>query len=159
MENQENIYVKDFDGWNARKKDLNENMFDGFFYEREIWWASFGINIGSEQDGKGDSFERPIIIVKKINRDLLMATPLTSKLCSGIDNIKINIAGRESCVMISQLKVMSSKRLLRKFGQVKVTLFHRILVEMAMYIFESIRIEAPPDGEASRSPKAKVATL
>ncbi|MEK9183120.1 MAG: hypothetical protein AAB849_01275 [Patescibacteria group bacterium] len=31
-----------------------------YFREGEIWWASLGINIGHEQDGKNQNFERPI---------------------------------------------------------------------------------------------------
>ena len=43
---------KDFDGWNKEKKNVNNNGTQKLFHEREIWWASFGVNIGREQDGK-----------------------------------------------------------------------------------------------------------
>lgn len=36
------------------------------FYEREIWWCSLGVNIGFEQDGTNDLFERPVLVIKKI---------------------------------------------------------------------------------------------
>ena len=55
---------KDFDKWNERKKALNDRERI-LFNPREIWWCSFGVNIGSEQDGSGDNFERPVIIIKK----------------------------------------------------------------------------------------------
>jgi hypothetical protein len=31
-----------------------------YFREKEIWWACLGANIGFEQNGKNENFERPI---------------------------------------------------------------------------------------------------
>ena len=47
---------KDFDKWNIIKKQVNtkEVIRDLFFYEREVWWCSLGLNVGYEQDGKND---------------------------------------------------------------------------------------------------------
>jgi hypothetical protein len=37
---------KDFDKWNNKKKEINnQDFFDLFFHEREIWWCSLGLNI------------------------------------------------------------------------------------------------------------------
>lgn len=36
-----------------------------YFNEREVWWASVGINIGNEVDGKNGYFERPVLVLKK----------------------------------------------------------------------------------------------
>ena len=43
-------------------QDIQERPY---FKEREIWWVNLGVNVGFEQDGKGDNFERPILILKK----------------------------------------------------------------------------------------------
>jgi hypothetical protein len=63
---------KDFDKWHNKKKKLDKNKIDyNFFYhEREIWWSSIGLNIGVETNGKSDHFERPVLIVKKFNKDM-----------------------------------------------------------------------------------------
>ena len=42
-----------------------------YFKEKDIWWASLGANIGHEQDGKNESFERPILVLKKFNKYIL----------------------------------------------------------------------------------------
>jgi mRNA interferase MazF len=74
------IYIKDFDKWNAYQKTLDKQEFEGFCREREVWWCALGVNIGSEQDGKNNGFERPTLILKKISDELLLVAPFTSKL-------------------------------------------------------------------------------
>ena len=70
---------KDFDGWNTRKKSINErDTKDVYFYEREIWWCSLGANVGFEQDGTDEFFERPVVIIKKYNPQIFLAVPLST---------------------------------------------------------------------------------
>ena len=65
------MYHKDFDSWNTEKKQLEEFGPDVLiFHEREIWWCSIGVNLGDEQDGKNELFERPVLVVRKFNRKL-----------------------------------------------------------------------------------------
>ena len=71
---------KDFDIWNKQKKLLNiRNITNLYFSERQIWWCSIGCNIGSEIDGKHINFERPVLILKKVNKAQFIGIPLTSK--------------------------------------------------------------------------------
>lgn len=59
--------MKDFDTWSKEKKTLEQEGHDSLvFHEREIWWCSIGINVGDEQDGKNERFERPVLVLKKI---------------------------------------------------------------------------------------------
>ena len=69
---------KDFDRWNEQKKSINSSEDGKFFHEREVWWCSLGVNIGYEQDGKNELFERPVLVIKKFNRHVLWVLPLTS---------------------------------------------------------------------------------
>ena len=48
--------------------------------QREIWWCSISINIGVEEDGKNNLYERPILVVRKFNRRHFMGVPLTTKI-------------------------------------------------------------------------------
>jgi hypothetical protein len=52
---------KDFDRWNERKKRIDRHDDEILFHEREIWWSSLGVNVGSEQDGIAANFERPVL--------------------------------------------------------------------------------------------------
>jgi mRNA interferase MazF len=60
------MYEKNFEGWSKfkQKLDAHETPRSLYFHEREIWWCSLGINVGSEFDGKNELFERPAVIVK-----------------------------------------------------------------------------------------------
>ena len=51
---------KDYGGWHSRKIEVNRLISIRYFYEREVWWAVVGQNIGSEEDGKGKNFARPV---------------------------------------------------------------------------------------------------
>jgi len=86
-----------------------------FFHRREVWFASLGINIGFEQDGKGDKFLRPIIVLKKFNNEVLWAIPTTTKNKNG-PYFRFDQGNNDFVTaIISQLRLMDSKRLEYKF--------------------------------------------
>ena len=99
------------------------------FKPREIWWVNVGFNIGSEQNGKNENFDRPVLILRKFGQHLFWAIPLTSKKKDSNHRLEINyksyfrnMAGelieenKNGFVVLNQLKAMSSKRLMRKIG-------------------------------------------
>jgi hypothetical protein len=60
---------KDFDEWNEEKKNFEKYSPESLiFHEREIWWCSLGVNLGDEQDGKNNLFERPVLVVRKTSQ-------------------------------------------------------------------------------------------
>ena len=73
--------MADFDQWNELKKtiDAEENDPNKFPKEEEVWMSNLGKNIGFEQNGSGDSFSRPMLIVKKFNNHMFWAVPLSTK--------------------------------------------------------------------------------
>ena len=87
-----------------------------YFREKEIWWTSLGVNIGFEQDGKHEKFERPVLILKKFNQYVLWALPLTSQNKTGKYYYQFQYKGKRSAVIFSQMRLISSKRLLRRIG-------------------------------------------
>lgn len=87
-----------------------------YFREKEIWWASLGVNIGYEQDGKNNKFERPVVILKKINKNLLLIVPTTTKNKDRNYYYKFCYNNIECSVILTQIRLISSKRLLRKIG-------------------------------------------
>lgn len=109
---------KDFDTWNEQKKNINNSGTTKLFHEREIWWSSFGINIGREQDGRADNFERPIIVLKKLSPDTLLCLPLTTK--EKLEKFQSAITHEEvrGFALLDQVRVLDSKRLLRKIGMI-----------------------------------------
>lgn len=104
--------------WTKLKIKIHLKEIGGKFYyhEREIWWASLGVNIGFEQDGKNDNFERPVLIIKKFNKDILWILPITSKVKTNKYYHSFKRDDNYYTIILSQLKMISSKRLLRKIG-------------------------------------------
>lgn len=123
-----------YDKWNEIKKEINEEVKYRNFKEREIFYLKMGENIGFEQNGKGNNFVRPIIILKKFNKDMFFGIPLSSQIKNGIfyykfefiknNHISTNIA------LLSQLKLYSSKRLLNKIGMINKDDFSEIKLKL-----------------------------
>lgn len=76
--------------------------------------VSIGVNIGYEQDGKNEKFERPVLILKVFNRDIFWALPITTKEKTGKYYYRFVYNGNNYSVILSQIRLISSKRLLRK---------------------------------------------
>jgi mRNA interferase MazF len=137
-------YIKHFDTWNELKKMLDAAPFKDFFYAREIWWCALGVNVGSEQDGKNESFERPVLIVKKISKDLLWMIPLTSKVTQEEEyRILTGSSGVLSQLLLEHMRSISSHRLLRKIGTLKRSVFYMTLIKLSLIILQSHTNETP----------------
>lgn len=123
-------YIKDFDSWNNNKKiiDQKEISLGIFFNEREIWWGSLGLNIGYEQDGKNENFERPLLIIRKFNKGIVWALPLTTIAKDNKFHYKLKSSG--SFVILSQVRLISTKRLLRLVETINENEFNEIIIRV-----------------------------
>jgi len=121
-------YRKDFDRWNIKKKVVNEAEVssDFYFHEREIWWCSVGVSIGAEMDGKNEHFERPVLIVRKMNKEQFLGVPLISKEKSGVYYVSIDYGERKGSVCLSQFKTFSTRRLMRKIDTLNNDNFSKV---------------------------------
>ncbi len=115
-----------FDQWNELKQKINFNRQAPYFKIREVWWTSIGHNIGFEQNGRNDMFERPVLITKKFNNYVFLGLPLTGKHKQGKYYFPINIDGRDTSVIISQIRLFDAKRLIRKMSVLEKETFTRI---------------------------------
>lgn len=110
---------KEFDRWNGLKKELERerpNEPKTFFHEREIWWAALGENLGWEECGKNENFERPVVIIRKFNNDVFLAIPTTTTIREGKHYYNYKRDGEEYSAILSQIKMCDRARLLRKVG-------------------------------------------
>lgn len=87
-----------------------------YFREKEIWWVALGKNVGLEINGKHDLFERPVLIIKKYNQHTCFVLPLTTQIKEPLPwyQIVIDFDLKRSAINITQGRVISSRRLLRK---------------------------------------------
>ncbi len=100
---------EEYDIWNKIKKETSLLKTDIKIREGEIRWCRFGINIGSETQGKGSYFERPVLILKKFSQDVFLGIPVTSKIKSGSWFYPLRLHNRT--LILNQSRILDRKRL------------------------------------------------
>jgi mRNA interferase MazF len=125
---------KKFDEWNEIKKAVHARPDNFGVHEREIWWLSLGVNIGVEMDGKHKSFERPVLVLRKFNRQMVWVLPTTSRGKDERFYEKFLFGGREYFVALTQPRTVSTKRFLRKIGMMSKSDFERIQQKIAGFV-------------------------
>jgi len=127
---------KDYKIWHGKKSLINDLETRPSFHERDIWFCYMGLNVGFEQDGSGNDFMRPVIIIKKFNNEVFWAIPLTKVKYSKkkwpaqyyyefsfIENVK-------SAAVLSQIKLVDAKRLARQIGIMPQNQFLEIIEKL-----------------------------
>jgi len=118
---------KDFDRWNEVKKHLDSKAGPmNLVNKGEVWWCSLGVNIGHEQNGKRDLFDRPVIVLKKFSSDGFLIIPITSKIKRG-PYYRTFVHGQLiQCALISQIRFVSNLRLRKWIYKMDVVAFNQI---------------------------------
>ena len=147
---------KDFDKWNEIKKETDKQILpkEFFCYEREIWWCSLGVNIGIETDGKNDKYERPVIIVKVFNKEMIWILPITYIMRNKYFCHNFVFDGMDQSVVITQIKTISAKRLIRKIGSISEQDFEIVLSKLIKIIKTK-----PPFGGISEAEATNMASV
>ncbi|MCF7833866.1 MAG: type II toxin-antitoxin system PemK/MazF family toxin [Candidatus Pacebacteria bacterium] len=117
---------KNFGEWNTIKKKIDNKNVILLFLEREVWWSSLGINIGREQNGKGKSFERPVVILKKLSFETFICLPITTKQRLPKYQHELSDGISKHYVLLDQIRVLDAKRLLRKINTINLDEFLNI---------------------------------
>ena len=76
--------------------------------------------MGFEQDGGGDKYLRPVLILRKFNNEVLWALPFTKHNKKGKYYFSVKISGSElpSALILSQIRLVDAKRLQYKIGDI-----------------------------------------
>lgn len=119
---------KEFDQWNDIKKKVDESdRYLPLYHERQIRWCRLGVNVGYEQDGTGKDFSRPVLILRAFNRHVCLIAPLTTaKKKNKYHQLIGEVNGRTASVIISQVRLIDTKRLDQHIETVDKELFKRI---------------------------------
>ncbi len=107
---------KYFDEWNKQKKALDVQNKKLFFKSGEVWWCSVGVNVASESCGKGETFRRPVLILRKLSATSCIVLPLSTKKKEGSWFLEVSIHGRPSWVLLYQIRMMSTNRFQRRLA-------------------------------------------
>jgi len=107
---------KDFDSWNKVKKVTHEKEKPRFYTVREVWWCRLGENIGTEQDGKGEWYVRPCVVVHAFGQRACFVVPLTTSKKEHFFRVPVGDVNEVlASANISQMRVVDTRRLERKF--------------------------------------------
>lgn len=128
---------KDFDAWNSEKKVLENGNGRVFYHAREIWWCSLGINIGFEQDGTGENFDRPVVIIKGFNGSVFFGVALTGRVKKGKYYFPLgSIDNRDASAILSQVRLIDTKRLIKKIGMLDDNIFEQLKLALKTALFD-----------------------
>jgi len=113
-------FLKNFDSWNEIKKKMSKEKKPRSFQEMDIFNVRIGKNVGFEQNGVGNQYVRPVLILKKFNKHFFFAIPLSTTTKKSPYNFEFEfMEEKQSVALLSQLRNMDAKRLLNKIGKIK----------------------------------------
>ncbi len=120
---------KDYKKWTPVKKEINDlNLRPLWYKERDIWICNLGENIGFEEDGKGNDFTRPVLILKVFNKYFCYVVSLSTTKKRGKYFYSFDgRTGKISVVLLSHSKSIDSLRLRKKIGFVSKEDFNKII--------------------------------
>lgn len=118
--------IKHFIDWILTKIIIDKKVRLLQIKEGEVHWCSLGENVGDEENGKGDDFRRPVLIFKKFNNNIFWGIPLSSQLKDNKYYVKILLKEEEVSAMISQLRILDTKRLDEYVGYISKVDFIKI---------------------------------
>ncbi len=114
---------KDFDRWNTKKKQTNDEQ-PRLYTVREIWWCRLGVNVGTEQDGSGRLSLRPVVIIRSFGPNACMAVPLTTSRRKHPLRFPVgDVQEKKATAILSQIRVVDTRRLVEKVGFLDATVF------------------------------------
>jgi mRNA interferase MazF len=104
--------MKDYKDWMAHKAQINNANKRPGYRVGDIWWASIGENIGFEEDGKGEKFARPVLILTAFSFGLLLCVPLSTTNKRGkYYHEFVAKDGEMSVALLSQIRAIDTIRL------------------------------------------------
>ena len=128
--------MKDFDGWNSVKKRLHDTRKVPVFKSGEIWWCSVGVNIGFEEDGKNEQYERPVLVLRKYNRELFFGLPLTTVVKKNKFHFVLTNERTKGSIILSQGRIFSTRRMSRKIYTLDSELLDEVVVRHSELLTE-----------------------
>jgi len=132
-----NNKIQKLDRWNNVKQVTSESNKKVYFKERDIFWLKVGENIGFEQNGKGDKFQRPVLVVKRYTNDMFLGIPLSTTIREGSFFFQFSFIKDEiSTALLVQQKLFSSKRCIKKIGKISENNFEKLKQKLYTLIFD-----------------------
>lgn len=137
------------------KKSTDKDTAKRSFQEKDIFHLRMGHNIGYEQNGKGEGFVRPVIIFKKLNKEMFFGIPLSTQLKEGSFYFRFTFYKSskivENTAILAQMRLFSAKRLLNKIGKIENGQYEALAskLEELMRVTPQSKTAGGPEGNKS----------
>lgn len=107
--------MKNFNDWNKKKIKIDGNKTYNHPQEKEIWWCSIGVNVGSEVYGKGMDYTRPVLVINNEGSESFIGIPITSKVKNRKYSCIIKTDDEKlHSVLVYQIRSFDKRRLTEK---------------------------------------------
>jgi len=110
-----------------RKQNINASVpKDVFFKEREVWWCSIGLSVGFEENGKGELFRRPVLVLKRYGPRIFLGIPLSRTRKKGTFYYPLGLLDGNSTCLLTHVRLFDSRRLTQKMATIEKEDFQNI---------------------------------
>ena len=110
--------MKDFTDWHKVKTNIEQKEHRIYFQIRDVFFCSIGENVGFEQDGRGEEFLRPVVVIKKFNNEVFLGVPLTHTTKKGKYYFAFDFNKQKSVAILSQVRLFDAKRMKYRIGMI-----------------------------------------
>jgi UDP-N-acetylglucosamine 1-carboxyvinyltransferase len=94
--------------------------------EGDIWWTSMGENIGREINGKNEKFSRPVLIFKKLSKELYVVIPFTSQQHTGSWYVPYKFGKKNMYACLHQVRSIDYRRFYTRLTQMGSEDFYQV---------------------------------
>ena len=92
-----------------------------------------GVNVGSEIDGKGESFTRPALVIHVIGSHLALVVPMSTKVKEVAGYVPFEWKGVTTALCLHQTRIVSQKRILSRKGRISKTRLKEVKSQVARF--------------------------
>lgn len=125
---------KPYSQWAKFQPEIESRTYPSNLKAGSIFWINQGINIGSEQNGKGLRFTRPALLIKQVSNRLAIVTPISSQTRQHQYRFKIIVNGKPRSVLLDQFKVIDLKRIEGFIDEIPPSTLQQIRLALANLI-------------------------
>jgi len=126
--------MKNYSEWIEKQIELEGIKKRPKFLKGEVWRSSIGLNIGNEIDGKNRFFWRPVLVISKLSKTMLLAVPLTSQGKESVHKLPITFLDSQRYALVTQFRTLDSKRLIQKMGNLEEAEIEKVKKELMKMI-------------------------
>lgn len=130
--------IKRFLEWIQNKINIDLRQRGKIIHLCEVYWCSLGENIGDEENGKGETFRRPVLIIKKFNNNIFWGIPMSTKIKNNRYYVPVILKNISQSVLVSQLRILDTKRLEQYIGYVSREDFLKVRSSLVNLLSEDI---------------------